>query len=748
MSTRPRPPQPESPRVESDLDTTAELPVLDAAAVPAPDTLSDEDSHGATGTWIMPPEAREAVAALTRPVEATQAEGELHALRLKVVDLQALLAAKDDRIAQVERARDEALTARAAADERVASLGRELTEQQARSSAVHAQLTEQQARGDAISAQLSEHQARGSAVSAQLSEQQARSNAVSAQLSEQQARVAGLTEQLAEQQARTVALSAQLAEQQMHVTQHAAQLQESARARAAAEQRVAQLGEELGQARALASAAGERESQLRGTLEEHQRLSREHLARELREREAQEAQARARTAGVMGELHLERSRSVSYLESLQSTEARRLMMQELLVDLQREADARETEVAHLRGELSGRDSDATETGAELAQRAARIARLEQQLASFSDALAQRDTQLRDARQESQNLQLGFTRLQGELTASGERIRALEAQAQQHTAADARARGELQRLQSEQAARASELESARAAAAAQAAQVTAQEATLASSRERIAQLEAALEAERQRATKLESDLEQVRAEMEDWGSALKSAQQEREGHLAALAAAEARARDLEHRAGGHTEEIRTAQSEAESSAARVRELEADLRAAEDTVHRLESEARARGARIDELEKSNQQWRAVEEARHGSTDTAANAALREAARPHAEAAAAAQENAPLPDGATRLLIQSEGGREIVHVLGRKTSIGRTPDNDVQIDAKFVSRHHAVILAGPAQTIIEDLNSTNGVQVNGRRISRQTLRDGDQVAIGRTVYRFAVRKAPDKR
>ena len=84
----------------------------------------------------------------------------------------------------------------------------------------------------------------------------------------------------------------------------------------------------------------------------------------------------------------------------------------------------------------------------------------------------------------------------------------------------------------------------------------------------------------------------------------------------------------------------------------------------------------------------------------------------------------------------------------MLARKTSVGRTPDNDLQIDAKFISRHHAVILAGPAQTIIEDLNSTNGVQVNGRRITRQALEDGDTVAIGRQQYRFVVRKSGDKR
>jgi len=104
--------------------------------------------------------------------------------------------------------------------------------------------------------------------------------------------------------------------------------------------------------------------------------------------------------------------------------------------------------------------------------------------------------------------------------------------------------------------------------------------------------------------------------------------------------------------------------------------------------------------------------------------------------------------LPDGAARLLIYQIDGREVVHVLARKTSIGRTPDNDLQIDAKFVSRHHAVVLAGPSQTIVEDLNSTNGVQVNGRRVTRQVLQDGDTLAIGRQQYRFAVRKSQDKR
>jgi pSer/pThr/pTyr-binding forkhead associated (FHA) protein len=98
--------------------------------------------------------------------------------------------------------------------------------------------------------------------------------------------------------------------------------------------------------------------------------------------------------------------------------------------------------------------------------------------------------------------------------------------------------------------------------------------------------------------------------------------------------------------------------------------------------------------------------------------------------------------VPEGAVRLMIRADGETEVVHVLGRKTTIGRTSDNDLQIETKFISRHHAVILAGPNYTIIEDLNSTNGVLVNGRRVTRHTLKDGDAVTVGRSLFRFAVR------
>jgi len=48
------------------------------------------------------------------------------------------------------------------------------------------------------------------------------------------------------------------------------------------------------------------------------------------------------------------------------------------------------------------------------------------------------------------------------------------------------------------------------------------------------------------------------------------------------------------------------------------------------------------------------------------------------------------------------------------------------------------------GPRVAVIEDLNSTNGVTVNNRRITRQPLKDGDSVVIGKTQFRFVVRPA----
>ena len=62
-----------------------------------------------------------------------------------------------------------------------------------------------------------------------------------------------------------------------------------------------------------------------------------------------------------------------------------------------------------------------------------------------------------------------------------------------------------------------------------------------------------------------------------------------------------------------------------------------------------------------------------------------------------------------------------------------IGRTPDNDLQIDSKYISRHHAQIVTSSSTSVLEDLNSTNGIYVRAKRVRRRMLNDGDVVQIG---------------
>jgi type II secretory pathway predicted ATPase ExeA len=85
--------------------------------------------------------------------------------------------------------------------------------------------------------------------------------------------------------------------------------------------------------------------------------------------------------------------------------------------------------------------------------------------------------------------------------------------------------------------------------------------------------------------------------------------------------------------------------------------------------------------------------------------------------------------------KMVLSNEGKAvaELHLVPGRKV-IGRTPDNDLQIDSKFISRHHCQLVTGSdGITVVEDLNSTNGIVVHGKRVRRHTLRDGDVVSLG---------------
>jgi hypothetical protein len=62
-----------------------------------------------------------------------------------------------------------------------------------------------------------------------------------------------------------------------------------------------------------------------------------------------------------------------------------------------------------------------------------------------------------------------------------------------------------------------------------------------------------------------------------------------------------------------------------------------------------------------------------------------------------------------------------------------IGRAPDNDIILDDKFVSRHHALVKGDRGVFYLHDLASRNGTMLNGYPIQRSILYDGDVLSFG---------------
>src|SRR3954465_5757583 len=69
----------------------------------------------------------------------------------------------------------------------------------------------------------------------------------------------------------------------------------------------------------------------------------------------------------------------------------------------------------------------------------------------------------------------------------------------------------------------------------------------------------------------------------------------------------------------------------------------------------------------------------------------------------------------------------------------TIGRLPDNLIQVDNLAVSGHHAKIYWETDHYVLEDNNSLNGTFVNNRRTSKGVLKDGDEGMIGKHILAF---------
>jgi len=101
----------------------------------------------------------------------------------------------------------------------------------------------------------------------------------------------------------------------------------------------------------------------------------------------------------------------------------------------------------------------------------------------------------------------------------------------------------------------------------------------------------------------------------------------------------------------------------------------------------------------------------------------------------------------DRVTRVLIGTVDGQELRFPLFKnRLTIGRTEQNDIQLDATYVSRRHAVIVTDHDATRVIDWGSKNGVMVNSNRITEHFLKNGDTVTIGTADFRYEERPKRD--
>jgi Protein of unknown function (DUF3662)/FHA domain len=96
------------------------------------------------------------------------------------------------------------------------------------------------------------------------------------------------------------------------------------------------------------------------------------------------------------------------------------------------------------------------------------------------------------------------------------------------------------------------------------------------------------------------------------------------------------------------------------------------------------------------------------------------------------------APPPEPQREVITLTVGGRKH-EVTSRSVVLGRSREADVRVADVNVSRRHAELRQEGATYWIVDLGSTNGLEVNGERVDRARLRDGDRITLGATEVVF---------
>ena len=293
-----------------------------------------------------------------------------------------------------------------------------------------------------------------------------------------------------------------------------------------------------------------------------------------------------------------------------------------------------------------------------------------------------------------------------------------------------------------------------------AQLADQEGKIAAQNTAIEAMQAAAVAHATQVAQQAKDLKLAEQARGEWAATLKVADAEREQLSAALAARDrALAQAL---TAGAAETQRIAQLESEAATreeemtvlmAHLQEARRPIQAIEGDMKHLQEELAAKTAAAKDLTEEAEKLRAALERTRGALQER-EFLIRRLERSESNNATAlgriqttmerlGSVAAPALERSAEL-VRIDGDKSTSHVLGRRTRIGRATGCELHIDSSSVSRHHALILLGGRETIIEDLNSTNGVIVNGRHVTRQVLSDGDLLIIGEIHFRYVEKPA----
>lgn len=75
----------------------------------------------------------------------------------------------------------------------------------------------------------------------------------------------------------------------------------------------------------------------------------------------------------------------------------------------------------------------------------------------------------------------------------------------------------------------------------------------------------------------------------------------------------------------------------------------------------------------------------------------------------------------------------------VTQKSVSVGRASDNVIVIDNTLVSRHHIKIVQDGTHYVVKDLDSGNGTLLNGQEVVKETLKDQDEILVGKHTVVF---------